>query len=154
MFDAVRKKSRSAISVCGNAALGEKRSGKALRSTHKHSHAETFVMRTIEFIVTVVIALPSMPVLTVPASFNQTLTGEYGDSVMSANVKAAVLRKSSLIAAEIDVKILMGTYQVSGFARPLNQFYRAVDVAFDFTSVKQIENHMQVPQVQAAVRLS
>ena len=69
--------------------------------------------------------------------------GEYvDDSVITAKVKAAVLKEPSLKSAEINVETSKGTVQLTGFVRSRADINKAVEVARGVNGVKSVKNDM------------
>ena len=70
-------------------------------------------------------------------------TGAYiDDSVITAKVKAAVLKEPSLKSAEINVETSKGRVQLSGFVRSRADINKAVEVAKGVKGVKSVNNDM------------
>jgi len=69
--------------------------------------------------------------------------GEYvDDAVITAKVKAAVLKEPSLKSAEINVETSKGRVQLSGFVRSRADINKAVEVANGVKGVKSVKNDM------------
>jgi osmotically-inducible protein OsmY len=72
-------------------------------------------------------------------------TGEYiDDSVITAKVKAAILKESSLNPAEINVETFKGTVQLSGFVRDPADANKAVEIARNVRGVKSVKNDLRM----------
>lgn len=72
-------------------------------------------------------------------------TGEYiDDSVITAKVKAAILKEPSLNVAEINVETFKGTVQLSGFVRDSKDVDKAVEIARNVTGVKSVKNDLRM----------
>jgi len=69
--------------------------------------------------------------------------GEYADdAVITAKVKAAVLKEPSLKSAEINVETYKGVVQLSGFVRSRADIAKAVKVAKSVKGVTSVKNDM------------
>lgn len=69
--------------------------------------------------------------------------GEYvDDAVITAKVKAAVLKEPSLKSAEINVETSKGMVQLTGFVRSRADINKAVKVAKGVKGVKSVKNDM------------
>ncbi|MHB1141289.1 MAG: BON domain-containing protein [Sulfuricaulis sp.] len=72
-------------------------------------------------------------------------TGEYiDDSVITAKVKAAILKESSLNPAEINVETFKGIVQLSGFVRDPADASKAVAIARNVNGVKSVKNDLRM----------
>lgn len=72
-------------------------------------------------------------------------TGEYfDDTVITANVKAAVLNEPTLKSAEINVETFKGAVQLSGFVRSQADINKAVEVTRKVAGVKSVKNDMRL----------
>ncbi len=72
-------------------------------------------------------------------------TGEYiDDSVITAKVKAAILKESSLNPAEINVETFKGIVQLSGFVRDPADASKAVGIARNVNGVKSVKNDLRM----------
>ena len=70
-------------------------------------------------------------------------TGEYiDDAVITAKVKAAVLKEASLKSLEIKVETYKGTVQLSGFVRSKADIKKATRLAARIKGVKSVKNDM------------
>lgn len=75
----------------------------------------------------------------------KTGTGEYiDDSVITAKVKAAILKDSTLKVAEINVETFKGVVQLSGFVNSRADINKAVEVARGVKGVTAVKNDMRV----------
>ena len=71
-------------------------------------------------------------------------TGEYfDDTVITANVKAAVLNEPTLKSAEINVETFKGAVQLSGFVSSQADINKAVEVTRKVAGVKSVKNDMR-----------
>lgn len=72
-------------------------------------------------------------------------TGEYvDDSVITAKVKTAIFKESSLKSAEINVETYKGVVQLSGFVSSREDIAKAVEIARGVKGVTSVENDMQL----------
>ena len=72
-------------------------------------------------------------------------TGEYfDDTVITANVKAAVLNEPTLKSAEINVETFKGAVQLGGFVRSQADINKAVEVTRKVAGVKSVKNDMRL----------
>jgi hyperosmotically inducible periplasmic protein len=72
-------------------------------------------------------------------------TGEYvDDKVVSAKVKAALLKDPDVKGLQVNVETFNGVVQLSGFVDKPEQISRAVDVAKGVEGVKSVKNAMKV----------
>jgi len=79
----------------------------------------------------------------------QESAGEYlDDAVITAKVKAAVLKVPSLKSAEINVETFKGTVQLAGFVRSRADIDKAVEVAKGVKGVKSVKNDMVLKGTQ------
>lgn len=72
-------------------------------------------------------------------------TGEYfDDTVITANVKAAIIKDETLKATEINVETFKGVVQLSGFVKSQADISRAVQVARGVKGVKSVKNAISI----------
>lgn len=72
-------------------------------------------------------------------------TGEYlDDTVITAKVKAAILKEPTLSSAEINVETFKGVVQLSGFVRSTANIGKAIEVANSVSGVKSVKNSLQL----------
>ncbi|KQV84931.1 transporter [Massilia sp. Root351] len=72
-------------------------------------------------------------------------TGEYiDDTVLTANVKAAMVNQPELNASEINVETYKGTVQLSGFVSSQADIDKAVAAARSINGVKSVTNDMRL----------
>jgi osmotically-inducible protein OsmY len=72
-------------------------------------------------------------------------TGEYiDDSVITAKVKAEILKDDTLKSSEINVETFKGVVQLSGFVNSQFDINRAVEVAGSVKGVTSVKNDMRV----------
>ena len=72
-------------------------------------------------------------------------TGEYiDDSVITAKVKAEILKDDTLKSSEINVETFKGVVQLSGFVNSQSDINRAVEVAGSVKGVTSVKNDIRV----------
>jgi len=72
-------------------------------------------------------------------------TGEYiDDSVITAKVKAEILKDDTLKSSEINVETFKGVVQLSGFVNAQADINKAVEVARSVKGVTSVKNDMHV----------
>jgi len=72
-------------------------------------------------------------------------TGEYvDDTVITAKVKAAIVKEPSLKATEINVETFKGRVQLSGFVNSPADINKAVEVARGVKGVVEVKNDMRL----------
>lgn len=71
-----------------------------------------------------------------------------GDAAITAKVKAAFLKSSTLKATEINVETYKGIVQLSGFVKSAADTRKAVKVAKAVKGVKSVKNDMVVKGTQ------
>jgi osmotically-inducible protein OsmY len=72
-------------------------------------------------------------------------TGEYfDDTVITSNVKAAILDEPSLKSAEINVETFKGVVQLSGFVSSRANIDKAAEVARRVQGVTSVRNDMRL----------
>ena len=72
-------------------------------------------------------------------------TGEYvDDSLITAKVKAAILKEPGLKVAEINVETFKGVVQLSGFVSSAADESKAVEVARGVGGVKSVKDDMRI----------
>jgi hyperosmotically inducible protein len=72
-------------------------------------------------------------------------TGEYvDDTVITTEVKAAILNDGSLKSAEINVETFKGVVQLSGFVSSHASILRAIEVARGVPGVKSVRDGMRL----------
>jgi osmotically-inducible protein OsmY len=64
------------------------------------------------------------------------------DTVITARVKAALIKDEELSAAEINVETFRGTVQLSGFVSDRSDIARATEVTNDIDGVVAVENDL------------
>ena len=72
-------------------------------------------------------------------------TGQYiDDTVITAKVKAALIKDPTTKAAEINVETFKGAVQLSGFVSSQAAITRAVELARGVEGVQSIKNDMRI----------
>lgn len=72
-------------------------------------------------------------------------TGEYvDDTVVTAKVKAAIVKEPSLKATEINVETFKGKVQLSGFVNSQADINKAVEIARGVKGVVEVKNDMRL----------
>jgi len=75
----------------------------------------------------------------------QESTGEYiDDSMITSNVKAAILAESSLTSFQISVETFKGIVQLSGFVDSAEKVAKAGEVSAKVDNVKSVVNNLIV----------
>lgn len=101
-------------------------------------------MKTIKVLSIFKLTLGFVVVASCRPSYNKEGTGEYfDDSMVMANVKAAILSEKSLSAAEINVETFKGVVQLSGFVKFRKNINSAVKLTAKVPSVISIKNDKQ-----------
>mgnify|MGYP003387787488 FL=1 len=76
---------------------------------------------------------------------NQESTGEFlDDSVITARVKAALVKDPMVSALDVSVESFKGAVQLSGFVKTTAQRDRAVQIADGVPGVTQVFNSIQI----------
>jgi osmotically-inducible protein OsmY len=102
-------------------------------------------MKNINIVSTLVAALMLTAVVGCASTAKQESTGQYiDDSVITAAVKAAILKEPSLKVAEINVETFKGAVQLSGFVRSADNIVTAMDVARGINGVTSVKNDMRL----------
>ncbi len=79
------------------------------------------------------------------ATSDQESTGEFiDDSVMTARVKAALVKDPTVSALDVNVESFKGAVQLSGFVKTAEQRDRAVKIADGVPGVTQVFNSIQL----------
>ena len=72
-------------------------------------------------------------------------TGEYiDDTVITAKVKAAVLKEPTLKSAEVNVETFKGVVQLSGFVSDVGDVPKAAEVARGVKGVTSVKNDLRI----------
>jgi len=79
------------------------------------------------------------------ATSDQESAGEFiDDSVMTARVKAALVKDPTVSALDVNVESFKGAVQLSGFVKTAEQRDRAVKIADGVPGVTQVFNSIQL----------
>lgn len=97
-------------------------------------------------IASVLIAALMLSTLAACATDPKTETaGQYvDDTVLTANVKAAIFNEPTLKVSEINVETFKGVVQLSGFVRSSDNISTAMNVARGVRGVTSVKNDMRV----------
>jgi osmotically-inducible protein OsmY len=102
-------------------------------------------MKSFKIISTLIAAIMLTAVVGCASTTTQESTGQYiDDSVITTNVKAAILNEPSLKVAEINVETFKGAVQLSGFVRSPDNIVTAVRVTRAVKGVKSVKNDMRL----------
>ncbi|HUY02694.1 MAG TPA: BON domain-containing protein [Rhodocyclaceae bacterium] len=102
-------------------------------------------MKNLKIVSTLIAALMLTTVVGCASTPTQESTGQYvDDTVITTNVKAAILDEPSLKSAEINVETFKGVVQLSGFVRSEANIATAVRVARRVKGVKAVTNDMRL----------
>jgi osmotically-inducible protein OsmY len=98
-----------------------------------------------KYLAAIFVAFSFMSLIACAATPKQESTGEYvDDSVITTQVKAAILNEPTLKVAEINVETFKGVVQLSGFVSSEAAKTKAVQVAQTIKGVKSVKNDMRV----------
>jgi osmotically-inducible protein OsmY len=76
---------------------------------------------------------------------NEASTGEFlDDTVITARVKAALVKDPTVSAIDVSVESFKGAVQLSGFVKSAAERARAVQIANDVPGVTQVFNSIQL----------
>ncbi|OIQ92500.1 osmotically-inducible protein Y precursor [mine drainage metagenome] len=102
-------------------------------------------MKNLKIVSTLIAALMLTTVVGCASTPTQESTGQYvDDTVITTNVKAAILDEPTLKSAEINVETFKGVVQLSGFVRSEANIATAVRVARRIKGVKAVTNDMRL----------
>lgn len=102
-------------------------------------------MKNLRIVSTLIAALMLTAVVGCASTATHESTGQYvDDSVITTNVKAAILNEPSLKVAEINVETFKGAVQLSGFVRSENNIETAVRLTRAVKGVKSVKNDMRL----------
>ncbi|HUW36586.1 MAG TPA: BON domain-containing protein [Rhodocyclaceae bacterium] len=102
-------------------------------------------MKNLKIVSTLIAALMLTTVVGCASTPTQESTGQYvDDTVITTNVKAAILDEPSLKSAEINVETFKGVVQLSGFVRSEANIATAIKVARRIKGVKSVKNDMRL----------
>ena len=102
-------------------------------------------MKNLKIVTTLIAALMLTTVVGCASTPKQESTGQYfDDTVITTEVKAAILKEPTLKVAEINVETFKGVVQLSGFVRSQENITTAVSVARGVNGVKSVKNDMRL----------
>ncbi|WP_377701165.1 BON domain-containing protein [Pseudoduganella sp. UC29_71] len=102
-------------------------------------------MRTLQSVPALLSALMLAAMVGCASTPTAESTGEYiDDTVLTANVKAAMVNQPELNASEINVETYKGTVQLSGFVSSQADIDKAVAAARSINGVKSVTNDMRL----------
>ena len=102
-------------------------------------------MKNLKIVSTLIAALMLTTVVGCASTQTQESTGQYvDDTVITTNVKAAILDEPTLTSAEINVETFKGVVQLSGFVRSEANIETAIRVARRVKGVKSVKNDMRL----------
>lgn len=102
-------------------------------------------MRTLQSIPALLGALMLAATVGCASTPTAESTGEYiDDTVLTTNVKAAMVNQPELNASEINVETFKGTVQLSGFVSSQADIDKAVAAARSINGVKSVTNDMRL----------
>lgn len=79
------------------------------------------------------------------ATSKQESTGEYvDDAVITARVKAALIKDETVKATEVNVETFKGAVQLSGFVASQAAANKAVEITRGISGVKSVKNDMRI----------
>lgn len=102
-------------------------------------------MKNLKIVSTLIAALMLTTVVGCASTPKQESTGQYiDDTMITTEVKAAILKEPTLKVAEINVETFKGVVQLSGFVRSQDNIATAVSVARGVNGVKSVKNDMRL----------
>ena len=102
-------------------------------------------MKNLKIVSTLIAAVMLTTVVGCASTQTQESTGQYvDDTVITTNVKAAILDEPTLKSAEINVETFKGVVQLSGFVRSEANIETAIRVARRVKGVKSVKNDMRL----------
>ena len=102
-------------------------------------------MKNLKIVSTLIAALMLTTVVGCASTPTQESTGQYvDDTVITTNVKAAILDEPTLKSAEINVETFKGVVQLSGFVRSEANIETAIRVTRRVKGVKSVKNDMRL----------
>ena len=102
-------------------------------------------MKNIKIVSTLIAALMLTTMVGCASTRSQESTGQYvDDTVITTNVKAAILNEPSLKVAEINVETFKGVVQLSGFVRSEDNIATAIRVARRVKGVRLVKDDMRL----------
>ncbi|NMM37911.1 MAG: BON domain-containing protein [Glaciimonas sp.] len=102
-------------------------------------------MKKLKIVTTLIAALMLTTLVGCASTSTHESTGQYvDDTVITTNVKAAILNEPSLKVTEINVETFKGTVQLSGFVRSQDNANTAVKITRAVKGVKSVQNDMRL----------
>lgn len=102
-------------------------------------------MKNLKIVSTLIAALMLTSVVGCTTSAKQESAGQYiDDTVITTNVKAAIVKEPTLKVAEINVETFKGVVQLSGFVQSQDNITTAMNVTRGINGVKSIKNDMRL----------
>lgn len=102
-------------------------------------------MKNLKIVTTLIAALMLTSVVGCVTTTKHETTGQYiDDTVITTNVKAAILNEPSLKVAEINVETFKGAVQLSGFVTSKENIVTAVNVTRAVKGVTSVKNDMRL----------
>ena len=102
-------------------------------------------MKNLKIVSTLIAALMLTAVVGCVSTTKRESTVQYiDDTVITTNVKAAILNEPTLKVTEINVETYKGEVQLSGFVQSQDNIATAVNLARGVNGVKSVRNGMSV----------
>ena len=102
-------------------------------------------MKQLKYLSGFIMTLALLFSLGCAATATKESTGEYiDDSAITAKVKDAIYRDSTLKSSEINVETFKGMVQLSGFVRSQPNIDKAVEIAKGVKGVQSVKNDMRI----------
>ena len=102
-------------------------------------------MKNLKIATTLIAALMLTSVVGCVTPTKHETAGQYiDDTVITTNVKAAILNEPSLKVAEINVETFKGAVQLSGFVTSKENIVTAVNVTRAVKGVTSVKNDMRL----------
>lgn len=102
-------------------------------------------MKPFTFFTLLFVSIMTLSLASCGATDSRESTGEYiDDTVITTKVKAAILKDSTLSAAEINVETFKGVVQLSGFVSSRAEINKASEVARSVSGVSSVKNDIRI----------
>ena len=102
-------------------------------------------MKHLKLISAIIPALMVATLMGCASTATREGTGEYiDDTVITAKVKAAVLKEPTLKSAEVNVETFKGVVQLSGFVSDAGDVPKAAEVARGVKGVTSVKNDLRI----------
>jgi len=102
-------------------------------------------MKQLKYFSALLMALALLFSLGCAATATKESTGEYiDDSAITAKVKDAIFRESTLKSSEINVETFKGVVQLSGFVSSQPNIDKAVEISKNVKGVQSVKNDMRI----------